>query len=154
MSVSCLCLSLSLLFLLIIIFIIIINIIILCLRNKQTKKQTKRNQKNHYFPPFFLGSRNDPNVKREVLILTDGKSNCGPNAVQAAKGLQQVADVYALVIGSPASKDQREIESYVSQPVSSHLFATPNFQDLTLLVTEVLHQIHTHPNVSCMSFNP
>ena len=154
MSVSCLCLSLALFFFFSLLFSLLSLILLFSAyeTNKETNK--KKPEKTLFSLSFFLGSRNDPNVKREVLILTDGKSNCGPNAVQAAKGLQQVADVYALVIGSPASKDQREIESYVSQPVSSHLFATPNFQDLTLLVTEVLHQIQTHPNVSCMSFNP
>lgn len=44
--------------------------------------------------------RRRPGVKQEVLILTDGMSNCGGSAIDAARLLQEVADVYALIIGT------------------------------------------------------
>ena len=82
--------------------------------------------------------RNNHDVKHEVLILTDGQSNCGRNATVEANELKMKdIDVYSLAIGRFTDSGQTELESYVTE-VESHLFNVEDFHDLTLLVNKVI----------------
>ncbi|XP_060575103.1 integrin alpha-D-like [Ruditapes philippinarum] len=73
-------------------------------------------------------------VKQEVLILTDGLSNEGGDAVAAAKDLSKVADVYGLMIGKFSASGMEELTEYVSKPASQHLFSLENFNTFSELV--------------------
>ena len=77
--------------------------------------------------------RTDHDVKHEVLILTDGQSNCGLNATAEAIELQKNVDVFGLIIGSFSPSGQSELESYVSD-IKSHLFNVEGFDKLGQLI--------------------
>lgn len=81
--------------------------------------------------------RTQSSVKQEVLILTDGMSNCGGNATQEALELQEFADVFGLIIGNSSLRGQDEIASYLSPPIPNHLFAVESIRSLKLLVDAV-----------------
>lgn len=89
--------------------------------------------------------RTSPNVKKEVLILTDDLSNCGGNATVAALALQNVADVYGLMIGRQQETGAAELESYVSEPKRDHIFAIENLRDLRSLVDEINESLEENP---------
>lgn len=95
--------------------------------------------------------RTQSDVKQEVLILTDGMSNCGGNATIEALALQDFADVFGLIIGTNTQAGQAEISSYVSTPVQNHLFALPNYQNLTLLVDLIAGSMESEND--CAPFN-
>lgn len=88
---------------------------------------------------FYIGIRKSPDVKQEVLILTDWGSNGGGNATLAALKLQEKASIFALSIGR-TSRDV-EIDSYALKPVQEHLFATEDFKNLTKLVDYIESRI-------------
>lgn len=96
--------------------------------------------------------RTDGKVKQEVLILTDGQSNCGGDAIEAAKQLQDTADVFALVIGNFSASGVDELTKYVSEPISKHLFAVKQLQDFRILVETVAEDI-AHGGVVCAPFD-
>jgi len=63
--------------------------------------------------PFISGARQDPNIKHEVLLVTDGSSNDPERTLSAAKALQQSGvTVFALGIG-----DARKIVFSFKGPV-------------------------------------
>ncbi|GAB1598869.1 collagen alpha-1(XII) chain-like, partial [Argonauta hians] len=75
------------------------------------------------------GMRPDSQSIKDVLILTDGHSNCGSKVKIAAEKLKKVANVYALAIGM-WQKQRDEIRSYASSPAEDHLFSLKYFSDL------------------------
>ncbi|CAI9723647.1 Hypothetical predicted protein [Octopus vulgaris] len=75
------------------------------------------------------GMRPDSQSIKDVLILTDGNSNCGSKVKIAADRLKKVANVYALAIGM-WQKQRSEIKSYASSPAEDHLFSLKYFSDL------------------------
>lgn len=87
-----------------------------------------------------------------MLILTDGLSNCGGDVIEAAKQLQDTADVFALVIGSFSDSGMDELTKYVSEPVGKHLFAVKQLQDFRLLVETVAEDI-AHVRAVCAPFD-
>lgn len=89
------------------------------------------------------GMRTRADVKQEVLILSDGQSNCGGNATAEAIALHPTADVFGLMIGVTSANGQKELSSYVSEPLNEHLFAIKNFQDLKKLVDLIDQQLQT-----------
>lgn len=93
--------------------------------------------------------RADSSVKQEVLILSDGQSNCGGDAIQAAKDLQDIAEVTALIIGSQSASGITEMTRYVSIPVNTHLFVIYGFQELKLLVDYIESKIQS---ITCAPF--
>ena len=94
--------------------------------------------------------RKSSNVKQEVLILTDGESNCDSDVVQAAEDLRVVADVCVLVIGRRSDAGMDELKSYVSAPRDEHLFAIEGYQDLEKLLDLVEDSIHL---ITCAHFD-
>lgn len=72
----------------------------------------------------------------------------GGNATLAAPTLREKASVFALVIGQ--SVRNAEIESYVSEPVNSHLFAIQGYQNLTTLVDYIESSIQ---QITCAPFD-
>ena len=80
---------------------------------------------------FFIisGMRSNSESIKDVLILTDGFSNCGSKVRVASERLKRVANVYALAIGM-WQKQKSEIESYTSWPTADHLFSLKYFNDL------------------------
>ncbi|XP_053395018.1 uncharacterized protein LOC123524270 [Mercenaria mercenaria] len=80
------------------------------------------------------GARDKSLVKREVLILTDGRSNNRAKTLAAVKELHEVADVYGLMTGTFSKEGMKELTKYVSSPVDRHLFYVKHLRDLTSLV--------------------
>ncbi|WAR15140.1 COEA1-like protein [Mya arenaria] len=91
------------------------------------------------------GMRIQSDVKQEVLILTDGQSNCGGDAVQAAKLLDKTANVYGLMIGDHSTAGIQELTNYVSSPKNQHLFTVENARELVQLVDLVEQQLKSIP---------
>ncbi|XP_053395026.1 uncharacterized protein LOC128555742 [Mercenaria mercenaria] len=83
------------------------------------------------------GARDPARAKREVLILTDGRSNNAHDSLAAAESLKQVADVYGLITGSFSLHGKEEITRYVSQPPNRHLFYVENYAILRTLVAYI-----------------
>lgn len=94
--------------------------------------------------------RTRPDVKQEVLIITDGRSNCGGDAIDEAQELQSKADVFGLMIGKHTTQGVDELTSYVSLPLNQHLFAVENFQELKALVDLIAQDINL---IKCASFD-
>jgi len=62
----------------------------------------------------FEGARLKPDIKQDVLLVTDGNSFYRDRTIAAATKLKQIATVYGLAIGLKiAVKDPLIIESYV-----------------------------------------
>ncbi|XP_060562483.1 vitrin-like [Ruditapes philippinarum] len=76
------------------------------------------------------GVRDAARAKREVLILTDGRSNSQSQTLAAVRKLKLEADVYGLMIGSFSTSGMNELTQYVSSPINEHLFCIENFQQL------------------------
>lgn len=55
--------------------------------------------------------RTRPDVKQEVLIITDGLSNCGGDATAEAVALHSNADVFWLMIGTLSDEGMEELSS-------------------------------------------
>lgn len=110
-----------------------------CIIFKQMKNQS-----------CFTGMRTSSNVKQEVLLISDGQSNCGYPAVEAAKRLSGIADVFALFVNSVSDAGQKELHSYVSTPVETHLFAVSDYQNLTELVAYIGKHIN---KITCAPFD-
>lgn len=91
-----------------------------------------------------------PGVKPEVLILTDGRSNCGGDALLAAEGLKDKVDVFALTIGDQNYRGRRELTEYASYPLSQHLFAVSGYRDLRRLVDYIQSELR---NIKCAPFD-
>lgn len=89
--------------------------------------------------------RTSADVKQEVLILTDGESNCGGDAIAAAKKLHGKAKVFGLMIGPQSPRGMDELKQYVSLPLNKHLFAIDGLQVLELLVNEIENQLKSVP---------
>ncbi|XP_071121331.1 cartilage matrix protein-like [Mytilus edulis] len=80
-------------------------------------------------------------TKHEVLILTDGQSNCGRPVSSVLPMLKEKATVFGLMIGGHSDNGKAELTSYVSQPKPDHLFAVDNFQVLKDLLKEIKKRI-------------
>ncbi|XP_063398169.1 collagen alpha-1(XII) chain-like [Mytilus trossulus] len=80
-------------------------------------------------------------TKHEVLILTDGQSNCGRTLSSVLPMLHAKAKVFGLMIGGHSNNGKDELTSYVSQPKPDHLFAVDNFQVLKDLLKVIKDQI-------------
>ncbi|XP_060562462.1 uncharacterized protein LOC132722054 isoform X3 [Ruditapes philippinarum] len=99
------------------------------------------------------GVRDATRVKREVLILTDGRSNNPSQTLAAVKKLKLVADVYGLMIGGFSKAGMNEVTQYVSSPISEHLFCIENFQQLRDLL-ELIEATKTNAKEDwCAPFN-
>ncbi|VDI34916.1 Hypothetical predicted protein [Mytilus galloprovincialis] len=86
------------------------------------------------------------NTKHEVLILTDGESNCGKDISTLLPTLHANAAVFGLMIGSYSDSGKAELTSYVTKPKPKHLFAVDNFQELETLLNLIRKQIdETNP---------
>ncbi|XP_060559913.1 matrilin-3-like [Ruditapes philippinarum] len=89
------------------------------------------------------GVRVATRAKREVLILTDGRSTNQAQTLAAVERLKPVADIYGLMIGSYSSAGMNELTKYVSSPINEHLFYIQNYQQLKdllrLIETEKQH---------------
>lgn len=96
------------------------------------------------------GMRTSSNVKKEILILTDGVSNCGGNAIAAAKALKEQASVsvYALAIGDGSGL--QELKQYVSDPRNQHLFAVDGYESLKKLLDSIEDELR---NIPCAPFD-
>lgn len=88
---------------------------------------------------IFLGARSG--TRHEVLILTDGHSNCGKHLSTVLPRLHAKTTVFGLMIGRHSSSGKQELTSYVSKPKPNHFFAVDNYQDLKQLVTLIKAQI-------------
>lgn len=94
--------------------------------------------------------RTDSSIRHEVLILSDGHSNCGGDAVQAANALKAKADVFALIIGEQTIEGRTEMTNYVSLPVDEHLFAVSDYRGLKELVDYIEQNIS---GIQCAPFD-
>lgn len=80
-------------------------------------------------------------TKHEVLILTDGQSNCGKSLSSVLPRLHAKATVFGLMIGDFSNEGKKELTSYVSNPKPDHLFAVESYQDLKELLKLIKTQI-------------
>lgn len=94
------------------------------------------------------GMRSNLESIKDVLILTDGNSNCGSKVRIASERLKRVANVYALAIGM-WQKQRTEIESYTSLPTADHLFSLKYFSDIPNFLEGV--RLYSH-YVYCVPF--
>lgn len=84
--------------------------------------------------------------KKEVLILSDGQSNCGKNISKVLPELQAKAAVFGLMIGGYSDSGKSELTSYVTKPKPKHLFAVNNYQELKELLQLIRQKIdETNP---------
>ncbi|XP_052066970.1 collagen alpha-1(XII) chain-like isoform X1 [Mytilus californianus] len=90
-------------------------------------------------------------TKHEVLILTDGKANCGKPVSTVLPALHAKATVFALTIGSFLASGIRELASYVSKPTPGHIFAVEDFKDVQKLLNLIKAQIG--PLYPCIPFD-
>lgn len=97
------------------------------------------------------GARFVDGVKREVLIITDGLSNCG-DAVAAAKEVHEIADVFGLMIGTYSQYGMDELTKYVSTPAATHLFSIPNYHMLAELVDLIVAEKRERGQNWCAHF--
>lgn len=88
---------------------------------------------------YFVGIRHG--TKHEVLILTDGQSNCGKQLSKVLPRLHAKATVFGLMIGGYSSWGKKELVSYVSKPKPKHLFAVEKYEDLEKLLVLIKAQI-------------
>ncbi|XP_064608892.1 integrin alpha-X-like [Liolophura sinensis] len=84
------------------------------------------------------GIRSATESVKEVLVLTDGHSNCGAALPNAVRRLQVKAFVFALAIGDYGISGKAEIESMVSRPLIDHIFSLANFIEFRNMVNEIL----------------
>ncbi|VDI73894.1 Hypothetical predicted protein [Mytilus galloprovincialis] len=87
----------------------------------------------------YKGMRQD--TKKEVLILSDGQSNCGKNISTVLPTLRSKAAVFGLMIGDSSFSGKAELTSYVTKPKPKHLFAVDNYQELEKLLTAIRQNI-------------
>ena len=80
--------------------------------------------------------RPETRVKKEVILLTDGKYGCDSESevVAASNALQQVADVYGMMIGISSSNGRQKLSKLVSTPLKDHLFAVENIGQFSQLI--------------------
>lgn len=107
-------------------------------RFKQASKEFK--ELSYIHDLLFSGMRKDPKIDKEVLILTDGQSNCGGDISSAVEKLKTRARVFALLIGDGTPEGLEEMTSYVSTPVQDHLFAIKNYNELDSLLQMIQSQ--------------
>lgn len=98
---------------------------------------------------FFFdltGARDDSHSEKEVVILTDGKSNCGPNAIKSAEALRNIRTppllVFVFAIGNHNTDSRLEMEAMSSTPTSYHLFHMESFVEFQ----DVVNFIMSNPN--------
>lgn len=84
---------------------------------------------------------------KDVLILTDGLSNCGEEVEKWAPLLKLRANVFSLLIGSYTQAGILQIESMVSDPVPTHLFSLQNYNQFEELVSRIKSSKNPFPCV-------
>lgn len=82
-------------------------------------------------------------TRHEVLILTDGRSNCGKRLSEVLPRLHKMTTVFGLMIGGFSSRGKSELTSYVSKPTPEHLFAVKNYHELKTLLRLINEQVDT-----------
>lgn len=88
------------------------------------------------------------------MLLTDGKTNCGPNALQAASDLKEISYkplLFVFAIGQYNDADKRMMEKIASEPTSYHLFHVTNFTEFQVLV-DFSTFLKQHENYICTPF--
>ncbi|XP_053383475.1 uncharacterized protein LOC128549832 [Mercenaria mercenaria] len=95
------------------------------------------------------GIRSDILVDKDVLILTDGYSNCSGDVLASALRLRGIARVFSLLIGSFSSNGFNDVLNYVTTPVPEHLFIVKTQQGFDQLMTT----LESQNNASCMPFD-
>jgi hypothetical protein len=85
---------------------------------------------------IYINIRTYRHIKKEVLLLTDGKYTCADESVVVAASdtLKQVADVYGLMIGISSSNGQQKLSKLVSTPLKDHLFAVEDIGQFSQLI--------------------
>ncbi|XP_045158271.2 matrilin-3-like [Mercenaria mercenaria] len=99
------------------------------------------------------GARDPTRAKREVLILTDGKSDNAAKTFAAVESLKRVADVYGLMTGRFSSNGMKELTKYVSAPINEHLFYVQNYQVLRKLVEYIQNSKNAAGPNWCATFD-
>ncbi|XP_064601084.1 von Willebrand factor A domain-containing protein 1-like [Liolophura sinensis] len=89
------------------------------------------------------GARRDLDSVKEVVVLTDGGSNCGPDAVTKARELQESKRVFVFAIDNFSPAGRREMDAMASHPPSKHLFYAGSFIDFKNIVMTVLRYPNT-----------
>ncbi|XP_064601085.1 von Willebrand factor A domain-containing protein 1-like [Liolophura sinensis] len=84
------------------------------------------------------GVRPDRDSVKEVVLLTDGGSNCGPDAVTKAAELQESKRVFVFAISDFRPAGKKEMETMASHPPSKHLFHVGSFLQFEDIVVTVL----------------
>ncbi|XP_064596157.1 collagen alpha-1(XII) chain-like isoform X2 [Liolophura sinensis] len=88
------------------------------------------------------GARSDFISEKEVILLTNGKSNCGPNAVNAALALRNSRTpplpLFVFAIGNHNAADRQEIQAMASAPTSYHLFHFTSFIEFEQVVEFII----------------
>ncbi|CAH1789206.1 unnamed protein product [Owenia fusiformis] len=88
-------------------------------------------------------------VSKEVLLVTDGKSNCGHDIVKEAEKLRTIATVYTVGIGEFNNKYAKaELETVVSAPKYNHAFNVPDERGFL----EMLHRVETRLNETWVEY--
>jgi uncharacterized protein YegL len=90
------------------------------------------------------GSSRSPKGKI-VFLVTDGRQDQGMPAMAQAVELQKEG-VIIFGIGVGRDVDERELESWVSTPVSQHYFKVDHFADLLVIVQKVVRNACPPPS--------
>ncbi|PAA85289.1 hypothetical protein BOX15_Mlig026054g1 [Macrostomum lignano] len=76
-----------------------------------------------------IAKRARPGVSRTVILMTDGESNRGANAISEAAKLES-AGVSIIVIGVGNDLKREELQAIATPPLSDHLFYATDFNKL------------------------
>jgi len=93
------------------------------------------------------GARPHGKSVKDVLVLTDGLSNCGADVAQMAAKLKVQSNVFGLLIGSYTYPGVTEIENLVSTPSNNHIFSLQYFNHFLEMVTRIMSPQNTFPCV-------
>lgn len=92
----------------------------------------------------LAGARTDDVTRKEVVLITDGKSNCGPNVIDSALGLRNIKTppllLFVFAIGDFTASSRKEMEALASAPTSYHTFHFNHFNELREVVDFVLQK--------------
>jgi len=93
------------------------------------------------------GARPHGKSVKDVLVLTDGLSNCGADVAKMAAKLKIQSNVFGLLIGSYTYPGVTEIENLVSTPSNNHIFSLQYFNHFLEMVTRIMSPQNTFPCV-------
>ena len=93
----------------------------------------------------MLDKQGRPTAKGKlVILLTDGIQNSGRPAKIMSDALQaEGAQVFGIGVGSQI--DQKELQSWCSQPLSSHYFTVGAFSQLEKILQQIIASACPHP---------